>query len=359
MDGMRLSDHRTVLDVARTVGELDTLDEFRSGVLELLPRLVSGDVGGYNEVDTRGGESIVMLDCEPLSSVDITEPLVRLAHQHPLIAHQSTSGDGAACSISDLVSVREYHGREIYDELLRHVLAEDQIAISFRGADDMLIGIAVNRSRRGFGVRDRARLDASRPFFEQAYRNVLDRTRLRAALAGLERAADATARPVMLVRGDGRVESATASAAAWLREEHAVVPGQPLPEPVSSWFAAERVRSGSLDEPAGPPLVLESESGRVRARFVPGGPGGLDAVVLEAPEAPLRVGHLIAIGLTRRESEVLRLASLGWRNGEIAHALDLSPHTVAKHLQNVYSKLDVTSRTAAVQRARERIASVA
>ena len=51
-------------------------------------------------------------------------------------------------------------------------------------------------------------------------------------------------------------------------------------------------------------------------------------------EAQLRVGRLTAIGLSRREAEVLRLVSLGWRNAEIAHALDLSSHTVAKHLRN-------------------------
>jgi len=91
---------------------------------------------------------------------------------------------------------------------------------------------------------------------------------------------------------------------------------------------------------------------------VPGGSGRLDAIVLEAPEAQLRVADLVAIGLSRREAEVLRLASLGWRNGDVAHALDLSPHTVAKHLHNVYEKLDVGSRTAAVQRARERVAAL-
>ena len=48
MDGMRVSDYRTVLDVARTVGELETLDQFRSAVLDLLPRLVPADVAGYN-----------------------------------------------------------------------------------------------------------------------------------------------------------------------------------------------------------------------------------------------------------------------------------------------------------------------
>jgi DNA-binding CsgD family transcriptional regulator len=356
MDGMRASDYRTVLEVARAVGELDSLEAFRAGVLAQLQQLVPADVAGYNEVDTRGGESVVLLDVPP-PPIDVPTELARLAHEHPLIVHQST-GDGSACSISDLLPAREYRRREVYRDVMRHVAGEDQLAVSFRGADDALIGIAVNRARGGFTVRDRARLNASRPFFELAYRNVLERSRLEAGVEALRHAADAVDRPALLVRRDGTVESATAAAAAWLRDEHALAPGHPLPEPLHSWFVAERRRSGTLDDAGPAPLALPGERGGMRARYVPGGPGGLDAVVLEAPEAPLRISRLAAIGLSRREAEVLRLASLGWSNAEIAQALDLSSHTVAKHLRNVYAKLEVTSRTAAVQRARERVAAL-
>ena len=53
-------------------------------------------------------------------------------------------------------------------------------------------------------------------------------------------------------------------------------------------------------------------------------------------------------GLTDRELHVLRLAALGRTNRAIAHSLDVSPRTVAKHLEHIYRKLDVTSRTSAV-----------
>jgi len=52
--------------------------------------------------------------------------------------------------------------------------------------------------------------------------------------------------------------------------------------------------------------------------------------------------------LTDREIRVLRLAALGRTNRAIARALDISPRTVAKHLEHIYRKLDVTSRTSAV-----------
>jgi DNA-binding CsgD family transcriptional regulator len=52
-------------------------------------------------------------------------------------------------------------------------------------------------------------------------------------------------------------------------------------------------------------------------------------------------------GLSSRELEVLRLVAAGKSNKEIAAALVLSEHTVARHVQNIRTKLGVSSRTAA------------
>ncbi len=52
-------------------------------------------------------------------------------------------------------------------------------------------------------------------------------------------------------------------------------------------------------------------------------------------------------GLTARELQVLRLVATGKSNREIASALVISEHTVARHVQNIFTKLGVPSRTAA------------
>ena len=51
--------------------------------------------------------------------------------------------------------------------------------------------------------------------------------------------------------------------------------------------------------------------------------------------------------LTRREVEVLRLVAVGLTNRSIAAELFLSEKTVARHLSNIFGKLDVGSRAAA------------
>jgi DNA-binding CsgD family transcriptional regulator len=55
--------------------------------------------------------------------------------------------------------------------------------------------------------------------------------------------------------------------------------------------------------------------------------------------------------LTRREREVLSLVAEGMTNAEIGARLWISAGTVRRHLENVYSKLGVHTRTAAVRAA--------
>lgn len=57
-----------------------------------------------------------------------------------------------------------------------------------------------------------------------------------------------------------------------------------------------------------------------------------------------------ALGLTKREQEVLAWVARGKTNAEVAQVLWLAPSTVRKHLENVYAKLGVGTRTGAVAR---------
>jgi DNA-binding CsgD family transcriptional regulator/tetratricopeptide (TPR) repeat protein len=65
------------------------------------------------------------------------------------------------------------------------------------------------------------------------------------------------------------------------------------------------------------------------------------------PAAAEPAGRTIAGGISPRELEVLRLVARGLTDAEAAGRLFISPRTVARHLQSVYNKLGVNSRTAA------------
>lgn len=67
------------------------------------------------------------------------------------------------------------------------------------------------------------------------------------------------------------------------------------------------------------------------------------AALAEQSRPPARDGRL-----SRRELEVLRLLATGLTNRDIAAQLFLSEKTVARHLSNIFAKLEVSSRSAAI-----------
>jgi LuxR family maltose regulon positive regulatory protein len=91
---------------------------------------------------------------------------------------------------------------------------------------------------------------------------------------------------------------------------------------------------------------------KLLAAFNTGGPADKEteqeSPLLHHPPAPLLIEPL-----TERELELLRLVAGGRSNQEIAQALFLAVGTVKKHLNNIFGKLGVNSRTQAVARARE------
>ena len=73
----------------------------------------------------------------------------------------------------------------------------------------------------------------------------------------------------------------------------------------------------------------------------------LGAAAAERDAAELLGQQDVPGGLSPREVEVLRLVAAGRSNPEVAAELFLSEKTVARHLSNIFAKLDVGSRTAA------------
>jgi DNA-binding NarL/FixJ family response regulator len=178
--------------------------------------------------------------------------------------------------------------------------------------------------------------------------------RVEIALAGeqLERAGEASAELERLARELG--SEALAAQAAYAEGAVRLARG----EPGEALAALRRAAQGwrELDAP--------SETARARALIARAcaALGDEDAARLERDAARAAFAELDArpelarletagerppAGLTGRELEVLRLVAAGRSNREIAAALTISEHTVARHLQNIFAKLGVSSRTAA------------
>ncbi|NEW40078.1 response regulator transcription factor [Nocardia cyriacigeorgica] len=144
----------------------------------------------------------------------------------------------------------------------------------------------------------------------------------------------------MAARATGCVATARADCAVAVPQlRHAVRIWSELGAPYET--ARCRVDIGRALRALGDEDSARSEFAAARRVFAELGaaPAEREVSALLTPRAPG--------GLSARELEVLRLVAAGRSNPEIASALVLSEKTVARHLSNIFTKLDVTSRTAA------------
>ena len=328
------SDMTAILDFVGTSRSFPDLPSFREGVLPGLGDLVPCDLVGYNEVDARSGSSMVLLDRPDVGFDGVEETLARLAHQHPVIRRQAT-GQRQTAAISDFLSAREFHRLELYDDLYRRLGAEDQLAFGLPG--DVIVGIAFNRDKRTFSERDRAVLETVRPHMADAYRHTRARERTAALVAALADGIQRAGGAVLALDRHGRVDQVDVAAQHLLSAYCG--PGLP-PAPLKEWL------DGS---PESAPLELAGERGRLSITYFRGGDSTV--LLLEEHLSGPDATRLRELGLTRREAEVLELVAIGRTNAQIAGVLVISPATVRKHLEKIYARLGVHSRTEAAARA--------
>ena len=118
------------------------------------------------------------------------------------------------------------------------------------------------------------------------------------------------------------------------------------PEELLSWIAAAlRARTDGRDAPS---LLIAEGNKRLLASFHDQTGDDEWLVVLREENDASAVESLIAaFRLTQREAEVLYWVVQGKTSKDIGDILGSSPRTVNKHLEHIYEKLGVETRTAA------------
>ena len=109
--------------------------------------------------------------------------------------------------------------------------------------------------------------------------------------------------------------------------------------------------AGGIDyvtKPINPEEVLARVASHLRtARILQAARAASKPVSLSLDDAPAHAKLSARFQLTEREVQVLRWVACGKTNRDIGDILGLSPRTVNKHLEHVYVKLGVETRTAA------------
>ena len=321
--------------LARSLVEAWTEAELRGRTLRALAELVPADVLTWDRIELATGivrHVAVPAGAEPPGAFGA---IVGDAAGHPLLAAHAARRR-SALRLSEAVEPHRLSRSELYGDLLHRSGVEYAIAIGMRTSRGEAVVAGLGRTEREFSERDRDVLDIVRPALEATLRAAEARGRLVRALATEPPPCTA----VVLLDAYGEIELSSVDAERWLVEHFGAAehPGW-LPGPVAWWLAL----------PPRPPLVSERDGRRLTVRLLPGDP---HALLLEEEIASFRPDALERLGLTRRETEVLRAAAAIEDEAEIACELSLSLHAVHERLERLEAKLGVRTAADAVARAR-------
>src|SRR3984957_13388043 len=122
--------------------------------------------------------------------------------------------------------------------------------------------------------------------------------------------------------------------------------GDLLPPKVQEWLQKRTL----ADVKSADTIVLASDTSPLKLQFSYVGQVAPEEILLRLVEGEIENDNLVLkrkLQLTQRESEVLMWIARGKSNRDIAEILSLSPRTVNKHLEQIYSKLGVENRASA------------
>jgi len=338
-------DLEQVLTVVRAINAARDPDEFARVAVTKLADVIPSDVITMNEVDPSAGRTVFTMEPEtfPLP-VGSERRLADLADQHPLIRHTASTGDGSARRISDFWTQEEFHASPIYRQLYQPMGIEFQMAVALPASRPIHVGIVFNRHDHDFSRRERDVMNVLRPHLVQSWFSARDQAHLRLLVNA---ATDATVDNGvgLIVLSDPPHELTPGALVSLYRYFGRPTRTSPFPVRVERWLNIQAARLEGDASPELPkPLRAETETGYIVLRYLPSQTGHRGALLVDnVPGHPLP-GGLDALGLTRREAEIVNYVTKGESNAAIGQALHVSPATVKKHLDNIYTKLGVHGR---------------
>jgi DNA-binding CsgD family transcriptional regulator len=324
-------DVAALLAVVGELAELDAPVAFPPEFVRTLGELVDSDSASYNVLDRRN-EQVVFGSwwADGNGGVDVEasedDAYWRLRGSHPLCSRRERSWSWTkAHTVSEFATMREFRRTAIWDEIYRVEGINYWLDIGLppeRGATRVFV---FTRERRDFGDRERLMLDLLEPHLERRAEEVRRATEAVAALADVEQHVAGEARDVVLVSASGAIEFASPHSRELLRRYFGHHNGR-LPDDLAAAVITH------------PLIVTRTGDSRLTVRATR--TGGL--LVLLLSEESVRVDRL-----TPRQREILVHVGDGLTDIQIAERLEISPATVRKHLEQIYERLDVHTRTAA------------
>lgn len=366
METLTFQDTQQLLHAIEELHSLHDLSSISTRVLAIVHRLVPSEIPEFHITNTRSRQvSRSFLPGYPGYTPELAQLFHRYFREHPIVSNMPHTLNGAY-KVSDFITQSKIHHLEgLYQQFLRVLACEDQMIMFLTGTqpqswDELsqwnvtLVGIALNRSRRNFTERDRQILTLLRPHLTQAYNNAQRYHQLQQQYNQIHQSLNYL--NLIILNDLGKIVFITPTTTQWLQNYFAKsIHSDYLPEHLWAWVKHQIVSPTSYD-PLGSrlPLRITQADKQLVIRLIIDPNGGRYLLLLEEQSLSLR-DALELLGLSLRETEVLYWVMRGKDNQAIAQQLGLYGSTVRKHLESIYRKLGVQSRTEAISQALDKL----
>jgi DNA-binding CsgD family transcriptional regulator len=298
---------------------------------------------GTRRVFGRSGETLSAADRAVFDHHFRAHPLVRFHGAHP---------GGPTRRISDCLAMGAFRHSALYADYYRRIGIDYVMALPLWIDRDYVVSVVFNRRLSDFNDRERDLLDIVRQPLAALYRKLVAQEEAGVAMGGIATLAAQGGWHLARITFAGRVLDAAAPALDILRRFFPHEPigrEQRLPAALAQWLSLSR--SWGLERPAvrqGRHFTSARQGAKLTVHVVPDPSDGTAGYLLmKAERVATTTAQLAALPVSGREREVLALVADGKTNAEIASVLAISPRTVQKHLEHVFQKLGVETRTAA------------
>ena len=325
-------------------------------ILSVVSRLIACDSAVFIRIDPATTSfSLLSQPADAFAGLNHQEVAELHLRDHPLVTHFSVRRDARAWILHDFIPRVTFQRSMLYRTLYRPLGIEFQLILLVPFPDRAPRALLLNRRNSQFSESDRQLLQLLWPHLAQAVRNARAASRQH---ANPKFDVGVLGRGVLVLDRAGGVELCTEQARIWLTryclEGYSQREVRSLPDPIASWV--DRALANSLlylrgiADPVEPLIVRRGHQYLVIKLVMDYGRGQhlllMDEASMNAPP-----DLLLGLGLTKREAEVLAWVAQGKTNRETGIILSLSTRTVQKHLEHVFAKLGVETRTAAILKA--------
>jgi len=369
MESLTLNDTQKLHQSIQKLYTLRNLDTFGVDALTIVNQLVPSDAPNFHSTCIQTHQvqqKQTFLPDFPGFTPAMESAMHEHFGEHPIAQHMPQTLKGAY-KLSDFVSQKELHCFEgLYQQYLKPLGVQEQMTFFFPNVkpdywykltqvNTVLLGFALHRPQRSFTERDRLILNLLRPHLFQAYGNAQHYQQLQQELNQFQQSLNPLG--LVILNTEGQVQWITPQATAWLEAYFPKPTGSlQLPDHLWAWVKHQiNCFTQKTDLPkAWLPLRIEQDGKQLTIRLVVEQMAERYLLLLEEQTLSL-LESLELLGLSQRETEVLVRVMQGNDNKTIAAQLNVGKSTVRKHMESIFQKLGVQSRTEAIAYALEKL----